>query len=532
MIMQHEDIALLNVRVMSSLGGWWKHTGDALYLRNGIIYRIGSTADVQAMASSRNAQVLDSAGTPGATCYPAFMDSHLHLDLYGFSLLHVNLNGETSLDGALDRIRLAGRPDNGAWVRGDCWDDELWSDSPHRRQLDELYANSPVVLNRKDYHSLWLNTAALKAVDLWNSRPFGSDLVPCDTDGPTGIVHDAAQDWALSRIPAPQLDERFAALHSAISKLLSMGFASCCSMDYGILPELQALIPAMSDEPRIRIWQAIGLDNLDAAVSLGLRSGFGSDFLRLGGIKVFADGSLGSRTAYMEEPWPGTPANHGYHTYESVNWLADRFRKADENGLWIWIHAIGDRANKETLDAFEQAGVAASKGHAHHRIEHAQFLRPEDVERFANLGITASVQPSHLDLDIGKLKTVFPAPHPRSYAFRSLLDSGVELNFGSDAPVEDPDALKGIAFAAFRTRAGELPYQSEQCVTVPDALTAYTVAPQSSVGLFGRRGNLAEGQDADVVVLSRDITEDNDPQAVRSTHVLATIVAGDLAFEA
>jgi predicted amidohydrolase YtcJ len=142
------------------------------------------------------------------------------------------------------------------------------------------------------------------------------------------------------------------------------------------------------------------------------------------------------------------------------------------------------------------------------------------------------VQPSHLDLDIGKLKTVFPAPHPRSYAFRSLLDSGVELNFGSDAPVEDPDALKGIAFAAFRTRAGELPYQSEQCVSVPEALTAYTVAPQSSVGLLGRRGNLAEGRDADVVVLSRDITEDNDPQAVRSTHVLATIVAGDLAFEA
>ena len=150
-------------------------------------------------------------------------------------------------------------------------------------------------------------------------------------------------------------------------------------MDYDIFPELQALIPAMSNEPRIRIWQAVGLDNLDAAVSLGLRSGFGSNFLRVGGIKAFADGSLGSRTAYMEESWPGTPGNYGYHTYESVNWLADRFRKADENGLWVWIHAIGDRANKETLDAFEQAGVATSNGHAHHRIEHAQFLHSEDV---------------------------------------------------------------------------------------------------------------------------------------------------------
>jgi predicted amidohydrolase YtcJ len=153
------------------------------------------------------------------------------------------------------------------------------------------------------------------------------------------------------------------------------------------------------------------------------------------------------------------------------------------------------------------------------------------VERFANLGIAASVQPSHLDLDIGKLKTAFPTPHPRSYAFRSLLESGAELNFGSDAPVENPDALKGIAFAAFRTRSGELPYQSEQCISIQDALTAYTVAPQSSVGLFGQRGNLVEGQDADVVVLSRDILGDNDPQTVRSTQVLATIVAGDLAFQ-
>lgn len=530
--MQHEDAALLHVKVMSWMGGWWKQTGNALYLRNGVIDRIGSIGDIQSAASGRNARILDFVDTPGAACYPAFMDAHLHLDLYGFSLLNVNLNGETSLNGAVERIRAAGKPDNGAWIRGDCWDDELWHASPDRHQLDDLYPTSPVVLNRKDYHSLWLNTAALKATGLWNDCPFGPDLVPCDADGPVGIVRDAAQEWVLSRIPAPLLDERFAALHAAISKLLSMGFASCCSMDYGIFPELQALIPAMAGEPRIRIWQALGLDNLDAAISLGLRSGFGSDFLRLGGIKVFADGSLGSRTAYMKQPWPGTDSQNGYHTYESVDWLADRFRRANENGLWIWIHAIGDRANRETLDAFEQAGVAASKGHAHHRIEHAQFLCPEDVNRFAELGITASVQPSHLDLDIGKLRTAFPAAHPGSYAFRSLLDSGAELNFGSDAPVEDPDALMGIAFAAFRMRAGEPPYQSEQCISIGDALTAYTVAPQRSAGLFGKRGNLAEGQDADVVVLSRDILEDHDPEIVRSTRVLATIVAGDVAFRA
>ncbi|MEN6387317.1 MAG: amidohydrolase [Candidatus Cryosericum sp.] len=530
-MMNPKDTALLHVKAMSSVDGRWKQTGDAIFLSHGMIARIGATADIEPMASRADATVLDFSDKPGAACYPAFTDSHLHLDLYGFSLLNINLNGATSLDTALQRIRDSGKPDNGAWIHGDCWDDELWSTKPHRNQLDDLYKNSPLVLNRKDYHSLWLNTAAMKAVGLWNSDRFGTDLVPHDADGPTGIVHDAAQDWVLAHVPAPLLEERFSALHAAISKLISMGFASCCNMDYNIFPELQTLVAAMEDEPRVRIWQAIGLTNLDAAVALGLRSGFGSDFLRIGGIKAFADGSLGSRTAYMQDAWPGTRDNFGYHTYKSVAWLADRFRKADENSLWVWIHAIGDRATAETLDAFQQAGVATSKGHAHHRMEHSQFLRHQDIARFADLGVTASVQPAHLDLDIGKLRTTFNPLHPGSYAFNSLLRSGADLVFGSDAPVEDPDALKGMAFAAFRTRPGEEPYQANECVSLPDALTAYTTAPQASLGLLGQRGNLTEGQDGDLVVLSRDILDDRDPETVRATRVLATIVAGSVAFK-
>jgi len=527
-----KDTALLHVNVMSSVNGQWERAGDAMLMRQGVITRIGTAADIASMTTGTDACVLDFADTPGATCYPAFTDSHLHLDLYGFSLLNINLNGATSLDAALQRIGDSGKPDNGAWIHGDCWDDELWSTKPHRSQLDELYRHSPLVLNRKDYHSLWLNTAAMKAVGLLDTDQFGTDLVPRDADGPTGIVHDAAQDWVLAHIPAPLLEERFCALQAAISKLLSLGFASCCNMDYGIFPELQALVAAMDGEPRVRIWQAIGLANLDAAIALGLRSGFGSDFLRIGGVKVFADGSLGSRTAYMQNAWPGAPGDFGYHTYASVDWLAERFRRADENSLWVWIHAIGDRATAETLDAFEQAGVAASKGHAHHRMEHAQFLRGQDVGRFADLGVAASVQPSHLDLDIGKLRTTFNPPHPGSYAFGSLLRSGADLVFGSDAPVEDPDALKGIAFAAFRTRLGEEPYQAEECVSLSDALTAYTTAPQAALGMPGQRGNLVPGQDGDVVVLSRNILGDHDPEAVRSTRVLATVVAGSVAFRA
>lgn len=531
-MIQSEEIALLHVSVMSSRNGRWKQSGDALYVSNGVIARIGSSSDIAVMASRTNARVMDFAQQPGATCYPAFTDSHLHLNLYGSSLLSINLNGAASLDAALEQIRAARRPDDGSWVRGDCWDDELWSTSPTRHQLDELYVNSPVVLNRKDYHSLWLNTAALKAAGLWTAESFGPDLVPRDSEGPVGIVRDAAQNWVLSRIPAPDLEERLTALHGAIQKLLSLGFASCCNMDYDIFPELQALISAMEGEPRIRIWQAVGASNLDAAIAVGLRSGFGSDFLRVGGIKVFADGSLGSRTAYMQQAWPGEPGNHGYHTYETVEWLSDQFRKANENGLWVWIHAIGDQANRDVLDAFEQAGAAASKGHAHHRVEHAQFLRPQDIPRFADLGITASVQPAHLDLDIGKLRTTFNTPHPGSYAFNSLLRSGADLVFGSDAPVEDPDALKGIAFAAFRTRRGEQPYQAEECISLPEALSAYTTAPQATLGLESQRGNIVEGQDADLVVLSSDILQAAVPETIRSTKVLATIVAGSIAFEA
>jgi predicted amidohydrolase YtcJ len=173
-----------------------------------------------------------------------------------------------------------------------------------------------------------------------------------------------------------------------------------------------------------------------------------------------------------------------------------------------------------------------SKGHSHHRIEHAQFLRPTDVQRFCDLGIAASVQPAHLDLDIGKLRSVFPTPHRGSYAFQSLLSAGTDLCFGSDAPVEEPDPLKGMSFAAFRQRAGEEPYQPEQCVSLAEALSSYTTVPQDVVGLAGKRGNLLEGQDADVVVLSRNVLRCTCPRDVSNTYVAATIVDGALAYEA
>jgi len=527
-----EQLAIINADVMSFVEGQWKTTGTGMLLEDGVIQKIGSAADILAISRDRNARLLDYKSLPGTTCFPAFMDSHLHLDLYGSSLLSINLTEASSLEEALMRIRNAGKPDSGNWIRGDGWDEELWHHAPRRQDLDELYRISPVVLKRKDYHTLWLNTAALKAVGLWENTAFGDDLVPRDSDGPTGVLHDAAQDFALARIPGPGLEERFAGIHLAISRLLALGVASCCNMDFGILPELEALTPAMEEEPRVRIWQAIGADNLDAAVALGLRSGFGSDFLRVGGVKVFADGSLGSRTAYMFEPWDTERANYGYHTYPSVDYLSERFRKADEHGLWIWIHAIGDRANAEVLDAFDRAASSISKGHSHHRIEHAQFLRPTDVQRFCDLGIAASLQPAHLDLDIGKLRSVFPTPHQGSYAFQSLLSAGTDLCFGSDAPVEEPDPLKGMSFAAFRQRAGEDPYQPEQCVSLAEALSSYTTVPQDVVGLAGKRGNLLEGQDADVVVLSRNVLRCTCPRDVSNTHVTATIVDGALAYEA
>jgi predicted amidohydrolase YtcJ len=530
--MRTNRLALTHVNVMSPQAGMWHKAGDAVLADNGTIVAVGSSDTIADLAMHQNTSVVDYADHPGATCYPAFMDAHLHLDLYGFSLLRINLNGVTSLEDALACIGDAGKPDDGGFIGGDCWDDELWKSAPHRRYLDAMYHDSPVALSRKDYHSLWMNTAALKATGLWASDQFGPDLLPCDMEGPTGIVHDAAMTWALARLPQPALSERLNALKGAMSHLLSLGFASCCSMDYGIFAEVQQLATAMEGEPRLRIWQAVGVDNLDAVVNLGLRSGFGSDFLRVGGIKLFADGSLGSRTAYMQRPWPGQQGGHGLRAYPSVEWLTERFNMASEHGWWIWIHAIGDLANHEVLNAFAAADTSLSRGNLHHRIEHAQFLQDEDIPRFADLGVAASVQPSHLDLDIGKLATTFATPHPGSYAFRSLLDAGAKVAFGSDAPVEDPDALKGIAFAAFRTRPGEQPFQPEQCVTVEQALTAYTATPQELVGMAGRRGAIVPGQDADLVVLAHDVLTAHTPEEIRGAHVLTTVVDGRVVFSA
>jgi predicted amidohydrolase YtcJ len=277
-------------------------------------------------------------------------------------------------------------------------------------------------------------------------------------------------------------------------------------------------------------------ENLDAAIQAGLRSGFGNAWLRIGGVKVFSDGALGARTAYMLEPFEGYPDSYGL-PMGTVAHLREVIAKASRAGIASFVHAIGDRANREVLDAIEIARKAESADDAtrttqhalRHRIEHAQITHPADIPRFASLGVIASMQPIHATQDMLIADRLWGARSAHSYAWRSLLDAGAVLAFGSDAPVETLNVLAGLHAAVTRRRADGTPgpngWYGEQRLTMAEAVYAYTMGAAYASGEEMIKGSLAPGKLADLVVLSQDIFT-IDPAAILETEVVGTMVGG------
>jgi len=282
-------------------------------------------------------------------------------------------------------------------------------------------------------------------------------------------------------------------------------------------------------------------ENLDAAIQAGLRSGFGNEWLRIGGVKIFSDGALGARTAYMLEAFEGSPDSFGL-PMGSVEHLREVIAKASRAGIASFVHAIGDRANREVLDAIEAARKAEANatgvGHSpfairhsplRHRIEHAQITHPADIPRFASLGVIASMQPIHATQDMLIADRLWGVRSAHSYAWRSLLDAGAALAFGSDAPVETLNVMAGLHAAVTRRRPDGAPgpagWYGEQRLTVDEAVHAYTMGPAYASGEETLKGSLTPGKVADLVVLSQDIFS-IDPAAILETEVIGTMVGG------
>ena len=441
----------------------------------------------------------------GRCVVPGFTDAHVHFPTWAMTKREADLDGAESLAEALVRVRSSGAR------RGYGWRDAGWPDGPPtRRHLDEVDAERPLALWSKDYHSLWLNSPALALAR--GDLEVAGGIVERDAQGePTGILREEAawrfKDRHLQYAPEELVD----AMRAAMKLANARGVTCVHDKDgwlgaVGLWQRLEELTPLT-----LRVWQSTPADRLPALGELGLRSGVGSSHLRLGYLKAFMDGTLGSRTAWLLD---GSGV-----CITSSDALAEIVREGAEAGWPVAVHAIGDAANRAALDAFERTRELWHVRGLRPRIEHAQCLAPEDVGRFATLGVAASVQFAHAPSDEELAKRLWPDRLGGAYSYRALLDSGALLANGSDAPVEDLDPWAGVVAGV----AGH--WRPDQRLTVEQALHATCVAPAWLSHDERVRGTLVPGRLADLVVLDRDPLA-CEAEELAEVEVVATMCAG------
>ena len=450
----------------------------------------------------------------GRCVVPGFTDSHVHFPTWSLGQRDLSLDGVRTLAEALDRVRRDAR--QGAWIRGQGWRSADWEAQPTKEALDEVTGAVPAALWAKDLHSLWLNSAALELAQ--GDLDVDSGVVERDERGePTGILREEAAWRFRERFPSVPEDEWLEVTRAGVKLASSRGVTAVHDKDGwigapGIFQRLHE-----REGLTLRVWQSLPWRKLPELEALGLRSGFGDEYLRLGYLKVFMDGTLGSQTAWMLDG-SGVQITSGDE-------LAEIVRRAAGVGWPVGVHAIGDRANREALDAFEATRAEWEPAGLRHRVEHAQCLAPEDLPRFAELGVACSVQFSHAPSDRDLADRFWPERLSGAYAFRSLRESGAALANGSDAPIEELDPLAGIRAAVLRTIDDRPGWRMEEALTVEEALRATTVAPAWLASDEHSRGKLLPGYLADLVVLSRDPVE-CPPEELESVEVVATMVGG------
>lgn len=511
---------------------------QAVAVRDGRFVAVGSDDELGGLADSDGWRVVD---LRGRAVVPGFTDCHLHLLSYAMKASEVPLDEGHSLERTLAAVNeFASKAAPGSWIRGWGWSDSGWSghDVPTRQLLDGVAPQHPVVLSRKDGHVIWVNSEALRraGVDEDTPEPPGGVIDRASGTGqPTGILKEEAMHLVCNAIPSPGAKERQAALQSAVAHAQELGITgihdcgSWQSDNDRSLSDYQEMMGR--GDLGVRVFMMLSRANLDEAIQLGLRTGFGNDFLRIGNLKLFADGTLGSRTAEMFEAFAGEEGNRGVAAITQED-LEDAIRRAAASGIACSVHAIGDRANRRVLDAFEKQRQSGVGPGLRHRIEHVQLLHIDDIPRFKELGIIASVQPIHATQDMYLADQYWGQRAALAYAWRSLLDSGARLSFGSDAPVESMDPLVGIHAAVTRQRANGEPeggWRPEQRLTVSEAVYGYTLGAAYACGTEWERGSITAGKLGDLAILSRDIFE-VPPQDILSTHVVATVFGGRIVF--
>ena len=522
-------LAVVNARVWT--GDSARPWAEAFAVRGEQIATVGSSAAVRKVAGT--ARVIDAAGR---MVVPGFIDSHVHFIDGGFGLSSVQLRDAKTPAEFIARIKaFAATVPPGAWITGGNWDHEQWGgELPRHDWIDSVTPNNPVWINRLDGHMSLANAAALRAARVTRaSREVAGGTIVRDARGePTGVLKDNATDLVNAVMPNPPAELEDRALDTAMAYVAAQGVTSVVHM--GTWRDLAIFERAhKAGRLKTRIYAAVPLATWEQLRDTVAARGRGDAWLRIGALKGFVDGSLGSHTAAMLQPFTDAPSDTGLfvNTHEHLyEWTSG----ADKAGLHVIVHAIGDRAIRDQLDIFERVEKENGPRDRRFRIEHAQHIAPPDIPRFAKLGVIASMQPYHA-IDDGRWaeKVIGPERSKTTYAFRSLRDAGATLAFGSDWFVAPPTPLEGLYAAVTRRTlddrkpTGWIP---EQKISLEDALRAYTRGAAYATFTEKEKGVIAPGTLADFAIIDRDLTKVA-PEAIRDAHIALTAVGGRVVYE-
>jgi predicted amidohydrolase YtcJ len=514
----------------------------AIDLTSGRILAAGDDAEIRALTGP----LTETIDLRGRAVLPGFIDAHAHLVNYAQSRLDVNLRDARSEEEAVARIAArAEQTPPGAWIFGRSWDKNHWPGQrfPSKASLDAAVPAHPVALSSHDYHSLWVNSEALRRAGIDATTPdFGRGRIGRDTAGePDGMLYEDATELVY-RIADPTSDERLLAeLRLILAELRARGITGMHNIeDERSLRLLQRLRASGELSPRVLYY--IQRRALPHALELGIQGDFGDDTLRFAGVKLFMDGALGSQTAAMLDPYEGQPENRGLLTTTETE-VEQLAREASGGGIGVAIHAIGDRAVHVALDGVEAAlRVEAAQAEESSvpaptrriRLEHVQLARADDIARMARLGIVASVQPFHAVVDRDAAERYWGNRYQRAYAYQTLRQAGVPLALGSDVPVDTPDPLRILHAAINRQNDAEPDrpaWLPDQALSVTQALWGYTVGAAYAGGQEARQGSLTPGKLADLIVLAEDPFT-APPELIAGAQILATLVGGQLVYGA
>lgn len=524
---------LVNGRVWT--GNPAQPEAEAVAIAGDRIAAVGSTSGLRAQAGS--AEVVD---LGGRFVVPGFIDTHVHFVDGGFRLASVQLRDAATREAFVSRIEaFAATVPAGTWITGGDWDHTLWGgELPRRDWIDAVTPHHPVWINRLDGHMALANSAALRAAGVTAATPdvAGGEIVRDTAGEPTGVLKDNAMSFVDRKVPPPGDALKDRALEAAMRHVAAQGVTTVHNM--GSWDDLDVFErAAKGGRLATRIYAAVPLNTWERLRDTVAAKRFGGDgrgdaWLRVGALKGFVDGSLGSHTAAFHEPFTDAPDDRGFFVTppdDLYTWISG----ADKAGLHVLVHAIGDRANSTLLDIYGRVARENGARDRRFRIEHAQHLAPSDIPRFSALGVIPSMQPYHA-IDDGRWadRVIGPERSRTTYAFRSLLDSGARLAFGSDWFVAPPTPLEGIYAAVTRqTLDARQPggWVPEQKITVEEALKAYTTAAAYASFDEREKGMLALGMLADLAVIDRDLRA-IPPAEIREARIVRTIVGGKRVF--